>query len=534
MRKIRSFSSSELIVLVSLFVALFGNATFFSNAFKTYTFTSQNILFLGSLLIFLIITIILILSLLCHYRLIKPVLIVFLLISAATAYFMDQYGAIIDSAVVTSMTKTDTRELLDLFSLKMVAYIFFLGLLPSMLIYKIKLNYPGHIKETISRLKLSFVTLALGGFIFFSLWSHYASFFRIHQDISSYANPVFSFYSVGKLVHKALISVPMPFKTVGADATLQETDIDRELVIMVVGETARADHFSLNGYHRETNPKLKQRNVINFPNVWSCGTLTIDSVPCMFSNLTRASFGRREAKNQDNVLDILQRSGINVLWRDNNSSSKGVADRVLYQSFLTKETNPVCDVECRDEGMLSGLQEYINQHPEGDIMIVLHQMGNHGPAYYKRYPRVFEKFTPVCKTNELSACTSEEISNTYDNAILYTDHFLSRVIDFLKQNDRGFETAMVYMSDHGESLGDKGIYLHGLPYVIAPDEQKHVPAVMWFGKNYEDEVLANLESRRKQKLSHDNLFSTLLGMFEIKSKEYNPSMDILDHSHENQ
>jgi lipid A ethanolaminephosphotransferase len=182
----------------------------------------------------------------------------------------------------------------------------------------------------------------------------------------------------------------------------------------------------------------------------------------------------------------------------------------------------------QDEGMLSGLQDYIDRTDRGDILIVLHQMGNHGPAYYKRYPREFEKFTPVCKTNQLDECTTEQIENAYANAVLYTDYFLSRVINLLKRNSIAFEAAMVYMSDHGESLGENGIYLHGLPYFMAPDSQKHVAAVMWFGNTFKLDREA-LRAKSQGSFSHDNLFHTILGMMEVQTSVYNKSLDILNN-----
>ncbi|OYZ62107.1 MAG: hypothetical protein B7Y17_04410 [Sulfuricurvum sp. 24-42-5] len=184
------------------------------------------------------------------------------------------------------------------------------------------------------------------------------------------------------------------------------------------------------------------------------------------------------------------------------------------------------DGECRDEGMLVGLQEYIDAHPKGEIVIVLHQMGNHGPAYYKRYPKSFEKFSPVCKSNQLEQCTQSQITNAYDNAILYTDYFLSKVIGLLKANDEKFATAMFYVSDHGESLGENGLYLHGFPYAIAPEAQKHVPAVMWFGKQYE--IKKEIVKRNASKAyNHDFLYHTMLGMLEVNTSIYRPELDIL-------
>ena len=317
----------------------------------------------------------------------------------------------------------------------------------------------------------------------------------------------------------------------GPDAKVPPGDHDRELVIMIVGETAHADRWSLNDYGRMTNPLLAREDVINFPNFWACGTSTSVSVPCMFSRLGRGGFKADAAKSEDNALDILHRAGVSILWRDNNSDSKGVAERVTYEDFRSPRMNPVCDeVECRDEGMLHGLQKYIDVQ-KGDILIVLHQMGNHGPAYYKRYPKAFERFTPVCRTNDLGSCTSEEINNAYDNAILYTDYVLAKVIELLKANDDRFETAMLYVSDHGESLGEYGVYLHGMPYALAPTAQKHVPALMWLGKHMKHDLrLDGIEERRLRRWSHDNIFATLLGLFEIESDAYDPDKDLFEHA----
>lgn len=230
------------------------------------------------------------------------------------------------------------------------------------------------------------------------------------------------------------------------------------------------------------------------------------------------------------MLEFVKYVEVTVLWRDNNSSLKGVADRVAYEDFRQSEINPLCDVECRDEGMLDGLQAYINSIQGGDVFIVLHQMGNHGPAYYKRYPEEFEKFTPVCKTNQLESCSKEEIDNAYDNAILYTDYFLSKVIDFLEANADEFEADILYISDHGESLGESGVYLHGMPYFIAPQAQTHVPMIMWFGNDLgmAEVDVAELKKNIHEEYSHDNIFHTLLGLLEVDISVYDKSMDLLN------
>jgi lipid A ethanolaminephosphotransferase len=335
-------------------------------------------------------------------------------------------------------------------------------------------------------------------------------------------------YSIRKYVKENYLKANLVLQKIGEDAVIAKDDTKkRKLVILVVGETARADRFSLNGYEKETNPLLKNEDIFNFENTYSCGTATAVSVPCMFSIYGRDNYSNEKGRYTENVLDILKKSGVNVLWLDNNSDSKGVALRVEYQDYKDPKNNPICDGECRDEGMLSNLQTYIDSKKENDIVIVLHQMGNHGPAYYKRYPKSFEKFTPMCKDNQVENCSMEEISNAYDNAILYTDYFLSKTIDFLKQHN-DFDTSMIYMSDHGESLGENNLYLHGYPYAIAPDTQKHVPFIMWFGKDMKTTIDADkLKSMNNQNLSHDNLFHTVLGLFNVKTNVYNKNLDIL-------
>jgi lipid A ethanolaminephosphotransferase len=276
---------------------------------------------------------------------------------------------------------------------------------------------------------------------------------------------------------------------------------------------------------------LQREDIINFPEMYSCGTSTAVSVPCMFSIFTRDEYSDNNMKSQENLLDVLHHAGVNILWRDNNSDSKGTALRVPYEDYKSPSRNPICDVECRDEGMLVGLQEYIDRTKYGDILIVLHQMGNHGPAYFKRYPKEFEKFTPVCKTNQLEECSREEIGNAYDNAVLYTDYFLSKVISLLKQNEKSFESAMVYISDHGESIGENNLYLHGLPYFMAPDSQKHVGAILWFGNGFKIDNKA-LKEKSTEIFSQDYLFHTILGLLEVDTSIYDKTLDILSNNNQ--
>jgi lipid A ethanolaminephosphotransferase len=443
---------------------------------------------------------------------------------------MNTYNIIVDSGMLQNVIETSVNESIDLLSVKLIVYVFFLGVLPSLFIYKVNIQTRPLKTEFFSKFKTIMLTLLITVSLLLTFNRFYTSFFREHKPLRYYANPTGWISAVYNYTREAITSGETTMMTTGTDAKkTPSADKARELIILVVGEAVRADRLSLNGYSRETTPLLLDEDVISFTNMYSCGTSTAVSVPCMFSVYNRASYKDRKGKSTENLLDVLQYAGVNVLWRENNSSSKGVAMRVPYEDFRHEDKNPICEAgECRDEGMLVSLQDYIDSIKTGDIFIVLHQMGNHGPAYYKRYPKAFEKFTPVCKTNQLEECTSEEISNAYDNAVLYTDYFLSKTIRLLKQNTAHFETAMIYFSDHGESLGEMGLYLHGLPYSMAPDVQKHIGAVMWFDDSFKIDK-KSLMGKSANEFSQDNLFHTILGLMEIETEVYDQSMDIINY-----
>ncbi len=525
-----SLSSTRLIIAVSAFLILFGNFAFFSNVTDAYPVGIKNIGFLLSLAVLSACITSILLALICYRYTIKPVLITILVASSVTGYFMDTYNVVIDDVMIGNIMATNPAEASDLLSFRFALYFLLLGILPSVLVYKATIDYGRPRQAITSRLVLIAVALALVTASALVFSNFYASFLREHKPLRYYANPAYYIYSTAKYAASFISLTPRAFAAIAQDALIPASDEHRELVILVVGETARADHFSLNGYPRETNPYLKNKNVVNFTNFWACGTSTAHSLPCMFSIYGRSQFDKNKADNTGNVLDVLQHSGVNVLWLDNNSDSKGVAQRVPFEDYRKPDKNPVCDTECRDEGMLANLQSYIDGHPAGDIFIVLHQMGNHGPAYHKRYPAKFEVFKPTCKTNQLEDCTREEISNAYDNAILYTDYFLAKTIDILEHNNDRFEPALIYVSDHGESLGENGIYLHGLPYMIAPDNQKHVPVIMWFGDSLLHEInLDALKKTRHERFSHDNIFHTILGLMEVRTTAYDRKMDLIKH-----
>jgi lipid A ethanolaminephosphotransferase len=528
----KNFTQYKLITLIAVFIIAFYNISFFKNILETYPLNGLNIIYIISMIFVFMAVVIFLFTLVSSRYTTKPILILVLIVSSFTAYFMDTYHVVIDSEMIRNTLQTNLDESGDLFSLELVLYILFLGILPSLFIYKLEIIYKPLKNELFAKIRTLVISLLVIVILLLSFSKFYTSFFREHKSLRYNINPIFWIYSVGKYIHMSINSGPLVLEIIGKDSKFSPEEYKnnkKELLIMVVGEAARADRFSLNGYEKETNPLLKKEDIINFPNMYSCGTSTAVSVPCMFSVYSRSEFSYKKGISTENVVDVLNNiKKINILWRDNNSDSKGVALRVEYQNYKDPKLNTKCKGECRDEEMLIGLDEFIEKNKNEDILIVLHQMGNHGPAYYKRYPKEFEKFTPVCKSNQLEKCTKEEVSNAYDNAILYTDYFLSKTINFLKPYSKDFHTALIYMSDHGESLGENGLYLHGMPYLIAPDEQRHVGSLMWFGDSEINTKI--LKAQSKNRFSHDNLFHTILGFFEIDTDVYKKDMDILSNA----
>ena len=512
-------TQTKTIILVALFIMLTGNRALFGRILEVYPVQLHNDAFLISLAIFFSCLTTLFLLAICHGRLTRWFLAFFLVAASLAAYYMDKFGVIVDVVMLDNIAQTNPQEFAGLVTPTFVFRAIIFGFIPAWLVLKYTPKANKIWPELKSRLIAIGLLLLLLIVVVVPFTAGYTSFIREHRVTRFYANPTYFTYSAVKYVQEMLTPVASKIITKTAqDAVNIDTYQHHELIIMVVGETARADRFSLNGYHKQTNPLLaKEKNLVSFSNVSSCGTSTGVSVPCMFSVLNREQYDKEKALHTENALEVLFENHVQILWRDNNSDSKGVATRLKYENFKTPTLNPVCDKECRDIGMLSGLDKYVAARKNQDILIVLHQMGNHGPEYYRRYPEAFAKFKPMCMTGELQDCSQEEIDNSYDNAILYTDYFLSEVIQFLKKYDGDRETAMLYVSDHGESLGENGFYLHAAPYAIAPKEQTHVPAVLWLGEHF-DYKMDQANPFKDYPLSHDDVFCTLLVAFELDSK----------------
>ncbi|MDP5069559.1 MAG: phosphoethanolamine--lipid A transferase, partial [Congregibacter sp.] len=445
------------------------------------------------------------------------------LVGSVSSYFSNHYGTVVDDGMIQNFMETDSSEIFGLASYELIPYLFFAGLLPVLFLLRWPIPFQSFRQECGAKLLVTSLSVLLALIAVAPFTAEYASFLREFKPVRYLTTPITPLYSGVRFAFDRLESLSAHAgkpKSRFMDDHVERTvgDTLPRMFILVVGETARADHFSLNGYPRATNPLLQnQPYVVSLPSVSSCGTSTSVSVPCMFSADDRRHFSKGSIYQELNVLDVLARNDVAVVWRDNNSSSKGVADRVEYQSFRDARLNPVCDAECRDEGLLDHLEFVVADHPGQDIFLVLHTMGSHGPEYYKRYPDAFEVFTPTCKTNLLSECSREEIENAYDNSILYADFVINSAIEKLKGYQGDFRTSLLYLSDHGESLGEGHVYLHGLPYAFAPESQTHVAAIAWIPPSSNFDLDRTREAQMTE-YSHDDLFCTVLLSMDVRAK----------------
>lgn len=448
---------------------------------------------------------------------------VLLLVSAFAAHFVDSWGILLDRGMMENVFQTDTAEARDLLTVPLILDVLLRGVLPAVLILALPLKSETLWSSWCSSVALGGLAVMTVAAALIAFYSIYAPTFRNHRELRLQLVPSNYISSTLSILRPPRVA---PIVPMGVDATRPAaTDKRPLLVVLVVGETARADNFSLSGYGRPTNDALDGTPIVYFPNVTSCGTDTATSLPCMFSGLGREKYTTLADVPRENLLDVLQRTGVRVTWIDNNSGCKRVCDRV--ETIKLRDDRCESEGECFDEALLGALKRELDK-PASDALVVLHQQGSHGPAYFKRYPQP-PRFAPTCETSRLQDCTRESIVNTYDNTIDYTSRVLSQAIELLEKDASDRDILFVYISDHGESLGERGVFLHGMPRWIAPHEQSHVPMLVWMDEATQQRLAPDmvcLLATTQQPLSHDNLFHTLLGAFDVTTSLYSVELDV--------
>ena len=470
-------------------------------------------------------------SLLNWKPLLKPALVLLLFASALGAHFMWTYHIVIDGTMATNTLQTDWHEVRALITWRLAGVLLLGALLPSWLLWRSQLLHrPWQQQAWRNAAGVAIGLAAAAGLVLLS-FQPLASTMRNHKELRYLLNPLNTLWALGQTA-VAGERVQHALAPVGLDAHLPAPGGKPRLLVLVLGETGRSGNFGINGYPRDTTPELAAAQVASFGNAWSCGTSTAASVPCMFSPLGRERYLAR-SRDTENLMDVLQHAGLAVLWIDNQPGGcKGVCDRVPTVNTSGLADAKLCPGgECRDEILLAGLDQRLAALPEErrakGVVLVMHQMGSHGPAYAQRTPPEFKRFRPECTSAHLPDCAGGELRNAYDNTIAYTDHVLGETIRWLHRHGE-YEAGMLYVADHGESLGENNLYLHGLPYALAPDVQKHVPWVTWLSPGFERAsgiTLACLRARSQERITHDHLYHSVLGLMQVGTASYQRALD---------
>jgi lipid A ethanolaminephosphotransferase len=433
----------------------------------------------------------------------KGLLSLFLILNALAVYFINSYGVIIDESMISNVFNTNYEESSSFFSIKLLLYTLILGILPSIYLFWINLE-KGSWKSFFINVSLSLLFMVI---MVFANASNWLWIDKNSKSLGGLAMPWS--YSVNTYLHFLHDYQKNKKEILLPDATI--TDSSKSVVVLVIGESARSQNFSLYGYPKNTNPLLAQTpNLFRFK-ASSCATYTTAGIKCIL-----------EHTNTDDLYEILPnylyRNQVEVIWRSTNWGEPPIH----IKNFLNKNTlqqqcqGDTCEY---DEILLNGLRAQIAASPKNKILVVLHTSTSHGPTYSKKYPPRFETFKPVCNSVELGNCSQTELINAYDNTIVYTDYLLHRVIEDLRQLPQ-YNSCMLFVSDHGESLGEKNLYMHGVPISMAPKEQYEIPFLVWLSNSNHKQL------KLLPELSQNHVFHSVLRFLDVQSPIYKESMSI--------
>ena len=523
---------------LALWLAVVGNLALWRALWRIGGSASAPFNLLGTLAVVLA-AITALMALLAWGRWWKTVWIAVLVAAGVAQHFMLTYGVVMDSTMLANTAQSDPREMRDLIGWGFVGNMLLVIAVPALLVALVPVRrtpwWPQLWKNTALFAGAVAVTLVAS----FAMFSQLAPIVRTNMSLRYIVNPIAGFGSAIWIAAAPMFKMSKGLVPITAGAALGSSHAAQArppLLVIVVGETARADHFGLNGYARQTTPELAARGVWSFRDVRSCGTDTRASVPCMFSSLGKAGFEKRRSE-YENLLDVLQATGLAVLWLDNQAGCKEVCARVPSATTADLAADAAARLcskgECLDAALLVGLDERLAKLPQerrkNGIVLVMHQMGSHGPAYFRRSAPAQKRFVPECTLTALADCPPGTLVNAYDNTIVATDQFLAATIAWLAARSPQNAASLLYMSDHGESLGELGIFLHGLPYALAPEVQKQVPFVAWM----DDETTrwrgidrACVQASLSVPHSHDSLYSTVLGVIDVATPTYRPELDV--------
>ena len=458
-------------------------------------------------------------------RAMKAVGIALFIANSIALYFINTYHVILDKGMMGNVFATDSEQTLELFHPRLIAYLIFFGLLPAWLVVRTAIVDSSRLQ----RLRVLAIAGVLGCVVVYAGSSSWLWIDKHAKHLGGLMLPWGYLANAARLfedraaANRAQEPLP-PLRFVDGAHPQRKT-----IVVLVIGESARAKDFSLYGYGRDTNPELAKAGVIPLPDAHACATYTTAAIRCMLSSMGSDAPAR---VTQETLPNYLQRHGVQVIWRSNNRGEPPLKIQLYERADAIRKTcaGAGCNALGDDEVLLHGLQAMLANSASRRIFVVLHLAGSHGPTYYKRVPAAYARFQPACRSVDVSACSQAELVNAYDNTILYTDHVLAETIKVL-QAVPGSDSTMIYMSDHGEALGERGFYLHGAPNSIAPDVQRVVPFLIWMSPGFSaSRQVTPADMLAKPPFGDDNIFHSVVGAFGGSSAVYKPGFDLFNRA----
>ena len=434
----------------------------------------------------------------------KVLLAFFFIVNAIVVYFVITYNVIIDLTMIGNIINTSYEEASSFFSFRLILYLIVSGLIPIIPVIRVKI-----IKDTFKKFVINFsLTLIFLVVLVLVNGGNWRWIDKNSTKLGSLALPwcymvnISRFYINKSKENSKEILLP----------NARIMDNTKSIAVLVIGESARSKNFSLYGYEKLTNPLLSKIENLRAFNAISCATYTTAGIKCILEHTN-------SRKLYEILPNYLYRNNVDVIWRTTNWGEPPVH----IKNFVKKEDlregceKPDCNY---DEILLKGLKEEILASKKDKIFIVLHSSTSHGPSYNMKYPPEFEKFAPVCESVELGECSEGELVNAYDNTIIYTDYILASLIKDLKEL-KEYSSTMLFVSDHGESLGEYNLYMHGIPTAFAPKEQLEIPFLVWVSDG-------SKKLKPNEELSQHHVFHSVLNYLAIESPVYDENMNIYE------
>lgn len=454
-------------------------------------------------------------------RVMKVFMALNVVVNAAALYFMNTYGVVLDRTMIGNIVNTDQSEATQLWHPELGLYLIPALILAYVLLRYLRVRKPMFIAR-LTGFVSSLAVLLAWAFATPATWFWY----DLHgENLGSRVLPWSYIVNAARYANQQALANREQILLPDATFDHEVPPGIKEVVILVIGEAARADHFSNYGYEKQTNPYTPRTDIVVMPMGKSCATYTIAALACMLTHEGNKASARTEFEP---IQSYLTRHGVYTEYRTNNFGEPplAVSNYVKAHEIAQDCKGPDCPDPSLDEALFWNIPQLIGQISGDRIFITLHETGSHGPAYYKKYPKQFERFEPVCDTVQVAKCSNRDLRNAYDNTLVYNDYLLARLVEDLDQMTDA-RIAMIYVSDHGQSLGENGLYLHGAPIAVAPDEQRLIPFYVWMSKSFKaHHGIDNDTIMRDEIEPHDLVFHSIMGAFGMKSDIYQAQRDL--------